>query len=914
MRYSFPELEILISVTRMAHEKLLAWADKRLPWQQDALRRLAIQGEFTAEDLLELELQIKQAAGLPAEDAPDSVPLSKEHLNQAGSNKPSTVLASLGPVRNVDRLSADQPPLQFAINGITLVYGANASGKSGYCRIARQLCRSLSPVDLRGNIYGSTPQDQAEVAIAFRVGGDDQPKEELIWYTDQDPPIELSRISVFDNTTASVYIDGRRKIEFLPYELDILNKLGVACRSLEESFKERLVANNSPVNTNLPKMCHEGTDVQVMLARLVPQTNLENLPSELELKELGSWSPKKQAMLEDTEKYLKQGPVTIIQLRSKVKQALEIIKEEISSIENFLTDASLASILSKYQIAKTKRQTIENISKDVFYDQPISDLNSDAWRLMLKYAREFAVTVFPNVNPPQLSNGGLCVLCQQDLDDNATARMEAFDNYIAGKATEESRIADKALSEHRNSLMAFRVKPQREINALLTDYANLSDASKETSDIITDYVQKAHERLKSVQAALLDNQYNALHELDPLPDSPDRFVNSEISRLDSEITQLEVSECDEEALINSRIRRDNLSDQKYLSEQIQIIIEYRNRLEECIRLGNCITQCRSTAITRQITNRRREILTPTLRDALQTELNRLRLAHIPVDLTDHGQNAESIIEISLDTRQSLANKSDILSEGEQRSLALACFLAELQEIGTGHSIIIDDPVSSLDHTRMNLVAERLAEEASNGRQVIVFTHNILFHYMLSSAAHRAGVALHSEWMRSAGNDQFGLIDKSQKPKHMKKVLERLSDIDQDSEALAQVGYDHTNQDFHPCITDLYTKMRETWERVVEEILFNNAVQRFRPEVMTQRLEQACFDSSTDYPTIFEGMKRCSRYSGHDQAPDITPNLPELDEIRQDIAGLKAFVEGANKRRRNLEKNPRYKDGIKPLLL
>ncbi|MDE0293344.1 MAG: hypothetical protein OXH92_21875 [Bryobacterales bacterium] len=45
-----------------------------------------------------------------------------------------TVLASMGPVRLVDRLSSDQPPLRFAINGITLVYGANASGKSGYCR------------------------------------------------------------------------------------------------------------------------------------------------------------------------------------------------------------------------------------------------------------------------------------------------------------------------------------------------------------------------------------------------------------------------------------------------------------------------------------------------------------------------------------------------------------------------------------------------------------------------------------------------------------------------------------------------------------------------------------------------------------------------------------------------------------
>ena len=111
------------------------------------------------------------------------------------------------------------------------------------------------------------------------------------------------------------------------------------------------------------------------------------------------------------------------------------------------------------------------------------------------------------------------------------------------------------------------------------------------------------------------------------------------------------------------------------------------------------------------------------------ELTRLQLTHIPLDLTDRGKDAESIVKIELETQQKIKN-SDILSEGEQRALALACFLAELQEIGSNHAIIVDDPVSSLDNNRMRAVAKRLAEEASKGRQVIVFTHNIWFHYML----------------------------------------------------------------------------------------------------------------------------------------------------------------------------------------
>ena len=150
---------------------------------------------------------------------------------------------------------------------------------------------------------------------------------------------------------------------------------------------------------------------------------------------------------------------------------------------------------------------------------------------------------------------------------------------------------------------------------------------------------------------------------------------------------------------------------------------------------------------------------------------------------------------------------------------------------------------------------------------IVFTHNILFHHMLWTEARRARVGRHCEWMSSAGNDRFGLIDDSQKPWQMKRVPERLHNVRQDFAALIRDGYDHTD----PAVpVQHYRTLREnaeSWERIVEEILFNNVVQRFRPEVMTQSLEQACVDPTADYPAIFEGMKRCSHYSGHDRAPE-----------------------------------------------
>ena len=898
----------------MAFEPLLTWAASRPEWQQDALRRLAQSGELVEEDLQELRLKIEAAAGFPVENAPSPAPLAAEHLSEADSNQPRTVLASLGPVQNVDRLAGDQPPLRFAVNGVTLIYGANASGKSGYCRIAKQLCRSLSPGELRGNVYHVEQKGSPEIAIGFRVGDDDQEKTDMVWTGGAPAPAELARISVFDTASARVYVDKQRKIEFLPYELDLLNKLGLGCRVLDQRFGERQTEVNAAVDTPLPSGYTEGTTVQIAIARLVNETAHNHLPTEQELRTLGTWTEEEQSEAETVIERLNNDPKALMRLRNDAKQALQTIKTEVSKAVEYLSDPAILDIRSKQQDAESKAKTAAAAARDMFSDQPIPELGSEVWRQMLGYAREFAASVFTDKEVPQLVTSGKCVLCQQNLNEEAAKRLTDFDAYIVGRAATESADATRAFESDRAALLALLLKGKREADTLLATYAAIGDERKEKSATVVNFIEKAHQRLNSLKRTLQERSYDGLDALDPLPASPAQVIDDEIEFLEQEIAELRDIERDEKATVRLKARYDELSDQKRLSEEIETMVERRKKLEELHLLNACRRQCRRTAITRRMTDRRREILTPELKTALKEELKALRLTHIPLDLEDHGTAVESIVEVALTAQQRIANNSDVLSEGEQRALALACFLAELGELGQEHGIIVDDPVSSLDHSRMQAVAERLAKEAANGRQVIVFTHNILFHHMVISEGRRAGVALHTEWMSSLGIDRFGIIDDNQKPRQMKKVPERISEISNSLIELKREEYDHNDESFRQAIVWLYTQMRDTWERVVEDVLFNRVVQRFRPEVMTQSLKAACLDPDNDYPAIFEGMKRCSHYSGHDLAEDLPPALPELGQICRDIDELKKFFDTADSRRKGLEKARPYERGVEPVLL
>ena len=75
-------------------------------------------------------------------------------------------------------------------------------------------------------------------------------------------------------------------------------------------------------------------------------------------------------------------------------------------------------------------------------------------------------------------------------------------------------------------------------------------------------------------------------------------------------------------------------------------------------------------------------------------------------------------------------------------------------------------------------------------------------------------------------------------------------------------------------------LRESWERAVEEILFNDAIQRYNPCVQTQRLRKAPFTHDL-YTELEHGMTECSAWC-HDQARAINANIPSVDDLKSYI--------------------------------
>ena len=148
------------------------------------------------------------------------------------------------------------------------MYGDNGSGKSGYVRILKKVCRArMPPKDNRilPNIYATKSVTQRAV-IEFRIDGH---KRKHDWTTDQPGDSLLSSISVFDSHTANVHVDELNNIAYTPFPMRVLEQLAEVCKQVKKHINVEMseLADQTPETISQPK-CHDETEVGKLITGL----------------------------------------------------------------------------------------------------------------------------------------------------------------------------------------------------------------------------------------------------------------------------------------------------------------------------------------------------------------------------------------------------------------------------------------------------------------------------------------------------------------------------------------------------------------------------------------------------------------------------------------------------------------------
>jgi energy-coupling factor transporter ATP-binding protein EcfA2 len=859
-------------------QAILEWSKDRPLWQRDALRRLILNGDLSEGDIAELTSICKATQGLIEQQK--SLTLSSEHIPEHTTNSEPVSLVSIFHHRGVNALAENQT-LKLAPK-LTVVYGDNGAGKTGYIRILKEACRARGKEQILGNVIsGQTPLSPS-VSIKYKVGTEVEPRE---WSGNGEDTL-VSRVSVFDTQSAAVYLTEKTDVAFRPFGLDLFDKLVRACKAVKVRLESEQRALNLNAVASIQSLIPQGTEVAILLSNITSLTRPESIHA------LATLSTEEQGRLVTLERSVLDlqvnDPKKLIQQLGLQAERLRSLAGHLNQIQATLSSDVVDKVFSVRTEGMRKSDEAKRLHEHAFPSGMLSGTGSDGWKTLWESARSFSQEhAYPNLPFPLVDNGAQCVLCQQSLSLDAIDRFKKFEEFVISTTEQELKKLREEFLGLRKALIDLKVETQAVHDIL----AEIKIENEDAANSILESLRINSSRQKNIIAALTENK-----DLDvetPAISSVTEVVKNLQSQVESRIRTLQES-----------VRQDNrgrimtelteLKARKLLSEHKLIVLDEIEVKKKFAAYTLCISETTTQAITRKSSEVTREVVSQRLKDSFKDELKNLRFNHAEVELREDGGSDGILYHKLILTRAPGVNLPKVASEGEQRCLSIAAFFAELSTADDPSGIVFDDPISSLDFRWRESVSLRLVEEAKR-RQVVVFTHDIVFLLQLKQFAEELQVEQLDQYVQNLPKGAGVCVEELPWiAMPIKKKIGYLNKAWQDADKLYRDG---NTAAYEKEASHLYGFLRSAWERALEEVLLGGIVERFRVSIQTQQIENIADITLDECRVLNAAMTKCSSWiSGHDRAPAARAPIPSPDELKKDIENLDNWVKAIRTRR------------------
>jgi ABC-type multidrug transport system ATPase subunit len=859
-------------------QEILEWSQCRPMWQRDALRRLIQNGELTEADIRFLTEICKNSHGLAEQQ--ETHPLSNEHTPDGAAGAEPVSLTSIFHHCGVNALAEDQV-LNFSPR-LTLVYGDNGAGKTGYIRILKSACRARGQEHILGNVVAGTSPLAPVIAIKYRVGTEPETRE---WAGLEEDEF-VSRVSVFDTQCAAVYLTEKTDVAFRPFGLDLFDKLVQACKSVRANLEGEQRSLATSAIPALQTLIPEGTAVAKFLA------NLSSLTIPNTVQSLACLSTEENTRLALLEKSLldlqANDPEKLIRQLNLRTGRLQALVRHLQDVEAALTPEALTTIFNARTEGRRKSEEAKRLREATFPEGLLAGTGADQWKVMWESARQFSQELaYPDKNFPVIENGARCVLCQQDINYAATHRLKQFEAFVTSTTEYELRQMRENYSQLRKVFAELKTTTEAVEETLKEIRMEHDSVANAIATALT-----VNERRRMAVVSALAN--NTDIEVDtPVLVSVADHAEALLREVDARIKVLRTTATDETRKCMT-VEAQELRARKLLSKHQKTVLDDIERRKKYAAYGLCIEETKTQTITTKSSAVTKTVVSQRLKQSFSKELIDLDFNHIEVELKELGGEDGVFFHKLVFKRAPGVDLTKVVSEGEQRCLSVAAFFAELSTADDLSGIVFDDPVSSLDYKWRQAVARRLVQEAK-ARQVIVFTHDVVFLLLLKQFAEELAVDQLDQHVRFLSKGAGVCLEAL--PWVAMPIKRKIGYLKSGWQATDKLFRDGHQDAYEKEAKYLYGLLREAWERALEEVLLGGLVERYRPSIQTQQVAQIADITVEDCKMVETSMTKCSKWlAGHDQAAAARAPVPNPEELKADIESLDNWVGTIRKRR------------------
>lgn len=844
--------------------ELTQWFKERPEWLQDAARRLFETGEVTDKDIQDLTVLCKREAGITVIEQPElkpqPIPAAAFETAEISIN---LKLNAISEVKGINAL-APRKPLEFGPE-LTIVFGSNGSGKTGYTRLLKHACGGRGISTLHGNVFNVSAEDKT-AKISYSVATTEKA---FVWTPRASVDKELRSISLYDASCAHVYVNEENEVAYEPALLSYFRTLVKICEAVDSAIAAEMAGEISSKPT-LPAdyVMTKAGEWFNKINGSTPQTDIDSFCA---------WNDSLEKEMVGLNQRLQEiNPSEKAKALRKIKGHVSDLVKIFHEHETELSDEAFAELQSKRESAQNKRLAAGVDAKKVFETAPLEGIASTSWRLLWESARVYSESeAYKGMSFPNVGENARCILCQQPVDGEAKERFVRFEAFVKGSLEKEAVTAEQSLQSFLGGIKEIYAGKDLEMRLDLASVEDIGDR-----EIIRTYCEMLGLRRSSFMTAFDATQLTVFTPTE---------VFTKLTALESKL-EAEAKAFEEDAKVDNKKELQQkvheLKAQKWLSEQRAGIVAEISRQNNIKLLEKARDLTRTKALSDKKSSLSELLVTGAFIERFKNELKNLGGLKIPVELvktkTFKGQVWHQIKLVG-----STQKTAEVLSEGEFRIVSIAAFLADVTAKTGNAPFVFDDPISSLDQEFEELTAARLVA-LSKSKQVIVFTHRLSLVWMLDEIAKKTGV---ERRVISVQKEPWGMGEPNDPPLWAQKPKPALNTlIGARLPKARRVLTEQGNTAYQVEAKALCGDARIVIERLIENDLLSDVVQRFRRSITTVgRIENLSKITAADCAFLDAMMTKYSRYE-HSQPGEAPVSLPEPDELGEDFGKLKTWLD------------------------
>lgn len=836
---------------------LADWANAKDEWVRLLVAEVLVTGRPVGEVSVETAYQLfRQEKALDKREL-SAVPSLKLEARQDESAPPLT-LTRLSDVNGVNALvpgSVIEPH-----EGLTILYGENGTGKTGYSRIFKALANSRTADTILSNIEaGSTDEQSAK--LQFKLGDN----EHTIAWTGERGVSPFTRMSIFDSPAVTTHVDEDLGYVYVPAALALFTHVTAAIQAVAARVDAAIDALGSGGSGLLTRF-QRGSTVYPLIETLGASTDLDGLKArvrngEVVDAELDSLTQGLSALRSNT----------IGTQIAALKGQQRVLSQAVAAADALLAFHATghnAGIARRTQLGKD----YESFRSQLFAAADLAADPDDSWSEFI----EAGETYREHLVGLEAHNEDRCLYCRQPLLDPARDLLARYSTYLEDKISADIRTTDGALAEFMRHVTSIQ---NNDLVSFIEQYRDEDERPAHYSQI-----EVIESRRGEVASAVIANQPVELKITEALT-IPRAEANAELIAIGANIKVLESQQQNRtEVLAEKQAEFLELKDSVELGKSWPLIEaqvksakeadQLRSLKRPMSQMGRAVTELSKTA-SNQLINQSFDALFLEECEALRTP---------PMKLQFVGRDGKA------QRRKVMTGKhkpSKVLSEGEQKVLALADFLAEARLAGITAPVIFDDPVSSLDHRRIDEVAQRIAR-LSDDIQVIVFTHDILFATTLLGLFEKSKRCVYFQITDENGK---GMVNRATGPR-----IDSLSAIKARIIQAIQAAGLQEGEVRDALVRAAYSQIRAWCEVFTEEELLKGVTKRYRANVQMTTLPQISGSKldeiSPKVTEIFAAACRFTDAHSHSLVTlGVSPTLTGLERHWAELQELKKRNDG-----------------------